>query len=342
MADLKKRKLKIVKQVPKLNTDDTSSEKKKKKLHRFPSFFAVVFFCLIIFAVFSLSYVLFFQHDDAGSVGDATAINSDLTSTAENSSNSSITPASDANFLNVLVIGAAEENNDAGCFLLLCFDGRKNLIPVVTLPVETIAEYDNKTATLAEFYKYGGEKYVTKVVADLFDIKLDKYVYFSAVKAQKVLLSIGDITVDVPEDIDYKNEEQEIFIKFKQGPQILDGSSLISLVRFKDYTGGNSQHIEMVTNVMCSIINQHLNIDRMEDFDSLFDSCINYSKSNFSFADYFNYSPLLKHLAQANHDKQIAAPVFLKGDYETANDSKQFISSSKDISVIKTSFSPGI
>ena len=328
MADFRKRTVKTVKQIPKLNKDGEETSSVKKKPPGLPSFFSVLFASLIIFALFAVSYILFIQPQ---------------TSPADNNTTSSVFTNSNVfltdtgkKFLNMLIMGGEEESGPVSCFMLVSFNAVKNNIPVVTLPSETIVEYEGKKDTLKGFQQYGGDAYVTKVIAQAFGIDLEKYVHLTAVKTQNILLHIGDVTINVPENIDYKNEEEDYFIRFNEGAQTLDGSSLISLLRFKDYTRGKEQYVKVTNEIMCNIIDQHLNIEKLQEIDYLFDRSINDVTTNFSFADFLVYAPMLKHLSTINTQEKIAVPLEIGGAYE--NEESEFIVADKDISKIKPNF----
>ena len=70
-----------------------------------------------------------------------------------------------------------------------------------------------------ELLNLNGEK-----VKDLTGISVDNYVLLDTGAVRKMVDAIGGIPMNVPFDMDYDDNEQNLHIKLKKGQQILDGN----------------------------------------------------------------------------------------------------------------------
>lgn len=87
-------------------------------------------------------------------------------------------------------------------------------------------------------------------VKDVTSLEVDYYVIFDTASVRKMVDAIGGIPMDVPIDMKYDDNEQDLHIDLKKGYQVLDGKKAEQFIRFRknnDGTGyplGDVQRIE--------------------------------------------------------------------------------------------------
>lgn len=76
-------------------------------------------------------------------------------------------------------------------------------------------------------------------IEELTGVDIDYYVLVDTDAIKEIIDAIGGVTFDVPIDMDYDDETQDLYIHLKAGVQLLDGAKAEQLLRFRhnnDYT----------------------------------------------------------------------------------------------------------
>lgn len=90
----------------------------------------------------------------------------------------------------------------------------------------------------------GGPLLLKKVLEDLLDIKIDRYVLVNTKSVEKAIDSIGGVEVDVPRDMKYSDKTDGINIDLKKGKQILNGNQTVGFLRFRKTATADIGRIE--------------------------------------------------------------------------------------------------
>lgn len=75
-------------------------------------------------------------------------------------------------------------------------------------------------------------------VKDVTSLEADYYVILDTAAVRKMVDAIGGIPMEVPIDMDYDDEEQDLHIHLKKGYQVLDGDKAEQFIRFRKNNNG--------------------------------------------------------------------------------------------------------
>lgn len=231
--------------------------RKKKQFHPVKTFFKIVISIVAAFLVLSggaaFAYYKITGESPFGSVD--------------------ISDASDMNFLdallkrnvkmNVAVFGTDKDGARTDVMFVIHYDSAQESMDLVSLPRDTrISICDEVIAN----YKAGGHAYnqVTKLnavhsysagdkccentvlqIEDLLGISIDHYIKIDLDAFRKIVDAVGGVEVDVPQDMDYEDPAQDLYIHLDAGLQTLNGDEAEQLVRYRKYPTGDEGRIEV-------------------------------------------------------------------------------------------------
>ena len=142
-----------------------------------------------------------------------------------------------------LIVGFddAAENTDA--MLLLSYSPRKNAVSFLQIPRDTY--YNSGTGTNRINSVYGshiakGESKkdamsaLVGAVSSALGVRIDGYAGYNGAAFKRMIGAIGDLTIELPEDMTYVRPDGEIVTVLKKGANILNPEEALSFVRFRE------------------------------------------------------------------------------------------------------------
>ncbi|MCH5188938.1 MAG: LCP family protein [Oscillospiraceae bacterium] len=161
------------------------------------------------------------------------------------------------------------------------------------------ADFDSKSMTVASFdanQKLSDGKtyrdiYDTEFISGLksrlnadFDLSVDKYVICTASQFKRIIASLGGVTVNVAEDVNYKSSEFNVSLD--KGTQKLSDEYAYKYLAIAE--------IQEKSRIMCDILASALTPENSEKSDDLFKIFVNNCKTDISVIDYSNSLEKLK------------------------------------------------
>jgi LCP family protein required for cell wall assembly len=93
-------------------------------------------------------------------------------------------------------------------------------------------------------HAYGGPDLVVETLENLLEIDIHRYVRVDFEGFKKVIDVLGGVYIDVPEDMDYEDPYQNLYIHIEKGPQVLNGEKALGFVRYRQYRNADIGRIE--------------------------------------------------------------------------------------------------
>lgn len=211
---------------------DTKDKKKKKKMKKWVKVVLVVLIAALIVFVSILGRYLV---KNEGNVTQAfKAMIKDV--------------VGDQDPIFVLVMGISEDISAelTDTIMLIGYNPDTNQAFVVSIPRDTFVGKDisngggnDKINALHQINKKNPEKTI-EAVEDITGINIDYYVIVRTSVLVKIVDTIGGVDFDVPIDMDYDDDSQDLHIHLKAGPQKLNGDQAEQLVRFRHNNNNTS------------------------------------------------------------------------------------------------------
>ena len=162
--------------------------------------------------------------------------------------------------INILVLGCDELKfaKHADVIMLLSYEPRTRFLDVLSIPRDTKIPCSKELSwrgyrKISEIYAIVYKKSKTfpeaclsskKAIEDVLEIEIPFYLQISYQAAINIIDTIGGITVNIDEPMDYDDDAGDFHIHFAAGEKRLNGSDLLSYVRFRDRLLGDKGRIE--------------------------------------------------------------------------------------------------
>lgn len=160
---------------------------------------------------------------------------------------------------NFVIYGVDKDGYRTDVIMLAMFNHITKKIDIISIPRDTrvklpddiYSELSNKKNIPSVMKVNAIPAYIDietseEVLERIFDINIDYYVKMNLDGFQKIVDTIGGVEVDIPKDMYYVDEYQDLYINLEKGKQTLYGAQAEQLIRYrKGYANGDIGRIQM-------------------------------------------------------------------------------------------------
>lgn len=180
---------------------------------------------------------------------------------------------------NILILGVDDVSSSTDVMMIAHVDEQKGTLSILQIPRDTyinknVGGYKNISkansmyaASLSYFKNTVGQgnnqaresalNDVTNQFTDALGVKVDFYVLVDTDAFVYIVDKVGGIEYDVPMDMDYDDDVQDLHIHLKAGKQKLTGDMAEQLIRFRSgYTKGDLDRMELRANFINEMVKQ--------------------------------------------------------------------------------------
>lgn len=255
--------------------------KKGKKKGRAGKVILIILLCIIILLAGAYIYVEYFM--DA-----PTTNNEGLNNDDEPVSTAHVEGRKDGVYT-LLVAGVDQVSNNTDTIMIGRLDTVNHTLNIVSIPRDTLTNLSHEVKKANSAYHYAAyysevssssyygcdpvEVMREELVQAFLGFDVDGYILVNMEAAAEVVDTIGGIDFDVPQNFDYEDPTQDLYIHISAGQQTLSGEQFVQLMRFRStYSGGDIERIEMQHTLLMAAANQMLslkNIPNMSEVASI-------------------------------------------------------------------------
>ena len=215
-------------------------------------------------------------------------------------------------FYTFLIAGVDDVSMSTDVLMLASLDTESGSIHIVQIPRDTfvnkdVGGYSNVTRVNAVFtaeYNRQRASGATEAKAkhlamqDLqarlsaaLCINIDEYVLINTTGFRNVIDAVGGIWYDVPQDMDYEDPEQNLYIHLDAGYQRLDGEQCEQLIRYrKGYATGDIGRVELRGDFLVEALRQVKSNITIGDMIAMIPNLIRNVSTSMSVADIVAYT----------------------------------------------------
>lgn len=209
--------------------------------------------------------------------------------------------------INILIIGVDKSRVLSDVIMVVRYDEEHNKLMAMSIPRDTYVNYNGRTMLINSVYgvgkssggEGGGINAVSKTVTTLTGLNINYYVQFEVGTFAKLVDQLGGVEFDVPQNMYYKDAEQDLYINLKKGNQILNGDDAESLVRFRGYPQADLKRVEVQQDLFKALIQQKLNANYVTDIPNVYNAIKNDVKCNMTLSDMLVYGKSMLKLNSA-------------------------------------------
>jgi LCP family protein required for cell wall assembly len=186
---------------------------------------------------------------------------------------------------NILLLGVdarpGEETARSDTMILVSVDPDLNKAAVVSIPRDTKVTIKGATEKICAANVLGGPDLAASLVGDLMNIKVDYWVEMDFNGFEKIVDTLGGVTVTVPERM-YKPSEG---IDLQPGTKKLDGHDALGFVRYRDYAMGDIDRTSQQQVFMKALAKEVLQAKTIPKLPKLIKDLNKYVKTNMKTTD---------------------------------------------------------
>lgn len=292
-------------------------KKKKGCLH---TLFVLLCIGLVVYAVGVLGIMVYsyFDEDDSTDwTAESFDINKKLGETAQKFV---VGEVPDRTIALLMITDKDKTRTDS--MILANYDNVNKRLTLVSIPRDIMVEVtdENYRIMRSEYpepghqimkmnhiHHFGGENHgVELLLSEIdhqFDVRPDYYVKIDFDGFNYIVDSIGGIEFEVPQDMDYEDPTQDLYIHLKKGVQVLDGDKAQQLVRFRKdnyghgYVNGDIDRIQVQQAFLKAFMAKALSSDTIfRNILQYMNAFNKYVTTNATINDMATYATVLKSL----------------------------------------------
>jgi LCP family protein required for cell wall assembly len=281
-------------------TTATGAIKKKKKLYRAARVLIIIL--VIILALLVALYIYIKVGLKPPEVNEVPKPTSSGSADAGASADLTEQPDRIPKKYTLAILGMDDGFGNTDTMMVATFDDMNYTLNVVSIPRDTLVNVSWPTKKANSFYAYGQIDGVVEGMTDILGYRVDKYVKIDLDAFSKLVDAIGGVTFDVPKDMNYDDDSQDLHIHLIAGPQLLDGNKALQLVRARKnvWDNGDIGRIETQQAFLKAAVGLILEKKNSIDIFTLIDIILNDVDTNLTVGDLGWYARELLKMDAAN------------------------------------------
>ena len=157
---------------------------------------------------------------------------------------------------NILVMGTDKDETRSDVMMICSVSKKDNTINIMSVPrdarIYTGQTYQKLNAAIG----IGGDEFAIEKIKELTGMEIHDYVKVNFNAVVDVIDALGGVKFDVPQNMDYDDPYQDLYIHIEKGMQKLDGEKSLQLLRFRQYPMGDLQRIQVQQSFVKEIVKQ--------------------------------------------------------------------------------------
>lgn len=169
---------------------------------------------------------------------------------------------------NILICGTDGDGYRTDTIIVAHLDANTHTVALLSIPRDTpVATGGGGLMKINSVYAGGGADGMERLASRLHSLlgfPVDGYVLVDLEAFKKTVDLVGGVDFDVPQDMNYEDASQDLYIHLKKGPQHLDGEQAMGLVRFrKGYATQDIQRTQVQQQFLKALAKQCLSVSSL-------------------------------------------------------------------------------
>ena len=161
-----------------------------------------------------------------------------------------------------LLVGTDMDDGNTDTIMVASYDTKGQKVNIMSIPRDTMINEKWDIKKINSVYSRTGNSIdsLASRVQKLVGFKPDFYVKVELDMFVELVDLVEGVEFDVPQDMNYDDDWQDLHIHLKKGLQTLNGEQAMQLVRFRRYSEGDIKRVEVQQNFMKALIKECLSI----------------------------------------------------------------------------------
>ena len=180
-----------------------------------------------------------------------------------------------------LLVGTDNGNGNADTIMLGVFDTVNKTASLISIPRDTLVKVDSKDYKINAVYAYYGLEGLCDAVADTLCVPVDFYVAVDLEAFVKIVDEVGGVWFTVPQDMDYEDPTQDLYIHIKEGYQLLNGEDALKVMRFRSgYDDQDLGRVRTQRSLLVAMVKQTISVSNVTKVTSLIEILSDYVETD--------------------------------------------------------------
>ena len=178
---------------------------------------------------------------------------------------------------NILICGTDGDGTRTDTIIIAHLDANDHTVALLSIPRDTPVATGNGGLMKINSVYAGGADGMQRLAArlnSLLGFPVDGYVLVDLEAFKKTVDLVGGVDFDVPQDMNYEDASQNLYIHLQKGMQHLDGEQAMGLVRFrKGYASQDIQRTQVQQQFLKALAKQCLSVSsltKVKEFADIF------------------------------------------------------------------------
>jgi LCP family protein required for cell wall assembly len=173
---------------------------------------------------------------------------------------------------NILVMGTDLSGLRSDVMMIFSISGDKKTINSVSIPRDSRMSLNNGYLKLNSALQIGGDEFAIKKIKEVTGIPIHEYVKVNFNAVIEIIDALGGVKFDVPQDMNYEDPYQDLYIHLTKGEQVLNGEQSLQLLRFRSYPMGDLARIEVQQSFMNELFKQKAKLRYVSKVSKIYNS----------------------------------------------------------------------
>lgn len=180
-----------------------------------------------------------------------------------------------------LLVGTDDGNGNADTIMLGVFDTANKTASLISIPRDTLVSVDGRDYKINAIYAYYGLEGLCDVVASTLAVPVDFYVAVDLEAFVRIVDEIGGVWFTVPQDMDYEDPTQDLYIHIKEGYQLLNGEDALKVMRFRSgYDDQDLGRVRTQRSLLVAMVKQAISVSNVTKVTSLIEILSTYVETD--------------------------------------------------------------
>lgn len=163
----------------------------------------------------------------------------------------------------------------ADTVMLVSFDLKRKQAAILSLPRDSRVRIPGRGwDKLNAAHAYGGPSLAIATVQELTGVPVHYYLRTSFEGVARLVDLLGGVEFTVPQDMDYEDPQQGLYIHLRAGKQLLTGEKAVQLLRFRQYPEGDIERIKVQQAFLKAMADKALSVTTLAKLPFLVDDAL--------------------------------------------------------------------
>ncbi len=217
---------------------------------------------------------------------------------------------------NIVLFGTDKSQRLADVIMIFSISQKEEEINLISVPRDTKVKVPGYgTYKITETFSFGNDPgIIVSEVKEATGIPIHDYVVVNFNAVEEAIDALGGVEFNVPQDMYYRDPEQDLYINLRRGYQTLNGDKSLQLLRFRSYPMGDIRRTEVQRDYIKALFEQKATVKNFSKIDDLYKVVENNIKSSMSYGEIVSYANTVRKMKEPTFNT-VEIPYILADPY---------------------------